>query len=526
MKKMRKIASFVLAMVIVLAMSMTAMAAGTGTITVENPIDGQTYTAYKIFDVEYYTKNNADNTSENISYVYTIKDDSAWYSTVAMYANAEDTTDADGLTLTKSTERSTDATVVYVVEINEKNFDVTNFSNTLKTFLDSELENEGSTFATDNGVSLTNTNGSMTATNLELGYYFVSSTTGALCNLTTTDPAVTISDKNDIRFEKEDNKYTVDLGEIVKYTISGVVPDTTGFGDAYVYEITDTMTSGLTYNNDAQITIITDESSTDPATKVSIEDATITKESGVGDTTIITIDIPVEKYQNYKGKTIEITYTAVVNENAVGTVQKNSASLEYTNGPGTTDTTIVDEEKVYSAKIVINKTDNSEPAIPLEGATFILKKTHDKDGNALTALAFYKYDAETKSVNWAQNQNDATSVTTDADGEASFDGLADGKYELIEIVAPQGYNLLKEAKVITIDRNTDSNKINMGVDEDGTGDSTEPLVHTETVVNTSGTLLPSTGGIGTTIFYIVGGLLVIAALVVLIARKRMDMEEK
>ena len=96
--------------------------------------------------------------------------------------------------------------------------------------------------------------GKATATGLDLGYYFVTSTNGALCNLTTTDPAVTIHDKNDMPFKKEVDKTNVDVGQAVTFKITGKVPDYTGF-TKYTYLITDTMTNGLTFKDDVKVMV-------------------------------------------------------------------------------------------------------------------------------------------------------------------------------------------------------------------------------------------------------------------------------
>lgn len=189
---MKKIISVLLALVMTLALSVSALAAGeTGTITVDNPKADATYTAYKIFDVSY----NADKSA----YSYTIQSDSEWFATVNTYA-----TEANGLTLTRVSGTNT-----YVVTTSDK-FSAPAFAVALKAAL-----------AGKTGTTLTVENGKATAAGLELGYYFVSSTTGALCNLTTTNPTVTIHDKNDIPFDKVDNKESVDVGETVTYTITG-----------------------------------------------------------------------------------------------------------------------------------------------------------------------------------------------------------------------------------------------------------------------------------------------------------------
>lgn len=238
MKSVKRISSLLLALLMILTMSVTTFAAGTtGTITIDNPVKDRTYTAYKIFDVVY----SGDN------YSYTIKNTNEWFSTVQTYAN--NTTDK-GLTLIRVNETNT-----YIVETTGK-FSAPDFSNALK-----EAAKSGKT----EGINLdvTADGKKVSATNLPLGYYFVTSTSGALCNLTTTNPSVTIHDKTDVPFKKEVNKTSADVGDTVIYTITGKVPEYAGFS-TYTYEITDTMSKGLTFNQESvKVMVGGDDKTTD-----------------------------------------------------------------------------------------------------------------------------------------------------------------------------------------------------------------------------------------------------------------------
>ena len=189
MKHARKLTSLLLALVMVFALAVTVAAEGTGaaepakgSITVDNPIEGQNYTAYKIFDVVYDTEEH---------YSYTIDSTSnSWFSTVKSYAD----TPANGLTLTQVKGTNT-----YVVTTTG-DFSPAAFADALKKAVDGK-----------NGRTLAVADGKATATDLDLGYYFVTSTTGALCNLTTTNPNANIHDKNDMPFKKEVDKTNVDV---------------------------------------------------------------------------------------------------------------------------------------------------------------------------------------------------------------------------------------------------------------------------------------------------------------------------
>lgn len=290
MKCTRKLASLLLALVMVFALAVTAFATETGTttttgtITVANPVANQEYKAYKIFDVVY------DAAKEH--YSYTIDSTSEWFNTVSAYA-----TGAHGLTLTQVNGGDT-----YVVTTGN-GFSAPDFAVALKAAVD------GMT-----GLQLSGDANSVSVSNLDLGYYFVASSTGALCNLTTTNPTVTIHDKNDMPFEKKADKTNVDVGQIVTYTIKGKVPDTTGF-DKYTYEITDTMSDGLTFNRNSLAVKVGSADVTADTDK-----CTITYEATTAPNTFkVTI-----KVMNCKvGDDIVVTYNATVNEKAIAVVSKN-----------------------------------------------------------------------------------------------------------------------------------------------------------------------------------------------------------
>ncbi len=467
MKHFKKVVSLLMALIMALGLATTVFAAGEGSITVDNPSEGATYTAYKIFDVTY----NEDKSS----YAYTIFEDSEWFNVVNTYEGIKLTASADG-------------TVYNVKE--PDSYSAAAFADVLKK------EVEGKT-----GTGLEVKDGAATATGLELGYYFVTTGNGALCNLTTTDPSSTIHDKNDVPFEKTDDKESVEVGEVVTYTITGKVPDTTGF-KSYTYKITDEMSEGLTFQNDVKVTV----NGTELSSNLYQVNA---NEAGTG----FELTIDVMSLQDQFGAEIKVTYTAVVNENAVSQIENNKAVLEYSNNPAdesSKETTPEEIETVYSAKVVIDKYSSKDESKKLADAKFVLYKLEGE-----TKL-YYKYDETNKVISWVENVAEATVAVTNNDGAAEFVGLKDGTYYLQETEAPIGYNKLTEDLEVVI---------NGTVADQETGEKTivaENLTVTSKVANNVGSELPETGGIGTTIFYIVGAILMIGAVVLLITKRRMN----
>ena len=449
----KKLAILIATLTMVLCCTTTAFAAGTGSITVENAKESETYTAYKIFDVVYSTTND--------KYAYTINSSNEWFNDVKTYAETADSK----LTLTQKAGETT-----YVVEFQD-GFSAPKFAEYLKDKTNTKTS----------GVVLTVSSGKATASNLDLGYYFVKTATGALCNLTTTKPEAKIYDKNigpEIeKTQKDDNSQVitgdVQLGQTINYEITGKVPSTTGY-ETYTYKITDTMSEGLTFNKDVKVSI----DGTDVTTSV-----TINYTPDVTNATGFELTIPVKNYQDKIGTTISVKYTATVNKNAVAAVGKNTAKLEYSNKPGTneTGTTTPVEKKVYTAKIVVDKVEKGT-GTKLANAEFVLYK---KD-TATNAVTYYKLTTtaginEAK-VEWVDNATDATVLKTDDNGAAEFIGLSDGTYYLKETKAPDGYNVLTADVEITIA---------------GNENDTTTLTHTQKVENNKGALLPETGGMGT-----------------------------
>lgn len=466
---MRKLFTVLLALAMTLALAVPAFAADTGSITITNPQGDHTYTAYKIFDVTY----SGDN------YSYTISDNAAAFTTVKAYAD----------------EAANDLTLTAVANTNKYNvstgdsFSAASFAQYLKTKVGSL--GTGTKFAADGTT--------MKAAGLELGYYFVDGTSGTVCELATAKD-IQIRDKNEApQIEKsvDDTDRTVEVGQKLTYTITGKVPSTKGYTE-YTYELTDTMSEGLTFNKDVKVTIGDEDVTTAAA---------ITK-NGNG----FVASVNMMDYQGQIDKPVVITYTATVNEKAIQRNEEtNTATLKYSNDPANKDSFKESsvEVEVFSFNIVINKYAAGSESTKLGGAKFVLKNAEGK---------YYKYDATTKAVTWVDDKSAATEVITDDNGAARFDGLQAGTYYLEETAAPAGYNQL--IKDITIVLKEDGSAT---IDD---ASSTLGADHSLTagVANSTGTMLPETGGIGTVIFVALGALAVICAGVFLVTNKRMSKE--
>ena len=470
MKTMRKLFRVLLALAMTLALAVPAFAAETtGSITITNPQGDHTYTAYKIFDVTY----SGDN------YSYTISDTDTAFNTVKAYADVA----ANGLNLTAVAN-----TNKYNVSIGA-GFSAASFAQYLKT-------NVGSL---GTGTAFTKVGDTMKASDLALGYYFVSGTSGTVCELATAKD-IQIRDKNEvpeIKKDVDDNDRTVEIGQKLTYTITGKVPSTKGY-DEFTYQVTDTMTEGLTYNKDVKVTI----GGTDVTAAATITNS----ENG------FVASVNMMHYQDQIDKPVVITYTATVNEKAIQSDKEtNTATLKYSNDPANKDSFKESSVKVevFSFNIVINKYATGNENTKLEGAKFVLKNNDGK---------YYKCDTATKAVSWVDDKSAATEVSTDANGAARFDGLQAGTYSLEETVAPAGYNQLTKDITIVLDKNG-SATIDGAASAPGADHSL-----TTGVANSTGTVLPETGGTGIVIFVALGALAVICSGVFLVTNKRMSKE--
>lgn len=453
--KLRKLFAAGLALVMTLAMAAPAMAA---TITVEPAVKGQTYTAYKIFDV---TKAEG---SEGYSYTA----DQAMYDLL----NGK----VAGVTLTATSVAG------------KYNASMTNTEDTAKAL---------AVFLNDNIASLTKAKEVKAADTkavidgLEPGYYFVDSSLGSLCILNTTTDTVTVKEKNqeptiDKKIsETSDGTYSV--GDKIPYTV--IV--TAGGNAETSYVVTDTMSESLTFNDDIKIMVGTDDITADP-------NVTIAKPAA-GDTFTFKITFAKEYVATLATDTkIVITYSATLNEKSVqGIGANNKAILNFGS-----DSSVEQNVEVKNYKASFIKVDGTTKAA-LAGVTF---KLTDNAGNDIKLVdlgnGVYRVAMATETP--------AANITTPANGVIEIQGLRNGTYKLVELSTLAGYNLLAGPVEFTIANANNTYSLNV-----------EGVADKNVIENNMGTLLPSTGGMGTTLFYIVGGLMVVCAGVVLVTKKRM-----
>ncbi|MBQ6817860.1 MAG: SpaH/EbpB family LPXTG-anchored major pilin, partial [Bacilli bacterium] len=358
---------------------------------------------------------------------------------------------------------------------------------------------------------------SLTFDNLELGYYLVYPQgatdilegNASICSITSTTPNATVNIKAEYpTIEKEVDDANAEVGQLVTFTITGLVPNTKGF-DSYTYKITDTMSAGLKLTEaTADFNVLFGDSEIDVKPVYSDNGFTLT--------------FDMTKYQDYVGKVITVTYKVLVTEEAVNSqTTKNSATLTYSNNPKTdeTSTTPPVEEYVYSSEINVIKVDGEDEETKLAGASFVLKngddkfyQALDKDKKVITNVTNTK---DVVDVNWVEKQEDATLLVTDEAGIITFEGVENGTYYLVEVDAPEGYNKLTSPVTVKVGYSN----------EDETNLGNVAVSHSEIVKNNSGTALPETGGMGTKIFMVAGSILTIIPIIVYLVNKQMNEEQ-
>ena len=516
MRHIKKLASLLLVLVMVFALATTAFADETTTysITINNSAEGHTYEAYQIFTGDLVEKDGTKILSNIV-----------WGSGIS---DAGQTALGDAAAKAETLKTENDAKA---------------FAKAVAPYL-----------TTAAGSTNTVTDGKYVISGLAAGYYLVKDQDGSLTGdsdsyteyIIQVVGNVTATPKSDVpeveKKVKDTNETTgettgwqdsadYDIGDSIPFQLKATLADNVSSYTTYKVVFHDTLSKGLTYNNDAKVYIGGTETNGFTVTATVNADGTTTltvscddvKALGAGNSSVITVE-----------------YTANLNENAVlgSAGNPNKVYLEYSNNPNKSESgenhetgkTPEDTVIVFTYQTIINKVDSENK--PLTGAAFKLEKLiKGKDGAADTWTTVKEFTVD----------ETTTSFT--------FSGLDDGQYKLTETKTPAGYNaidpiyfVIEATHDVTADAPTlktlnayltdangnkqtevkDGESVNIDL---GTVDLTAGSI-TTTVVNKSGSELPSTGGIGTTIFYVLGGVLVLAAVVLLVTKKRMSGAEK
>lgn len=499
MKHARKLASLLLALVMVFALATTAFAQdvtltnGEGSITISNAAKGETYAIYKLFSA------TVSEDGKSIAYTGEIPPSLSDYFAA----------DENGYISAKDAAKSGE-----------------NMSDGLKTALKTWTTTVTATSTAVSDGSALNFKG------LAYGYYVVTTTQGQqLISVDSTMPNATIVDKNSSspsNLTKTASSNDVSIGDTVTYTVSFKTSNYDGAGEAakeiVSYTIEDTLPDFL---SDVEVTsIIVDNDGKDTTTG---DQHDVTAQFTNKKIVIDWYDETNNKFLYNNGATVTITYTAKVTDKAAiaGTGNTNKVTVRWT----TKDSEQPDpdgiekNETIFTYAIALKKVNNKGVALP--GAVFqfpfYVKPAADTTDGA------YIY-AGTTAREGLTNQ-----ITTPASGVIVVKGVASGNYEITEVTAPAGYNkLTAPVTVEAVKTSSTSTHTTVYLDKDGnvvdvSAKEIEVKVDIDTiaatavvVVNKAGTELPSTGGMGTTVFYVLGAVLVLGAVVLLVTKKRMN----
>lgn len=475
MKKASRILALLLALVLTLGLSVTAFAEeattpNNGTITINNAVSGQTYTIYKILDLESYNETDK---------AYAYKATAEWKAFLESATTYVKVDEQDYVTWVAGADAAEFAKLAQAYAAEKK------------------LVGEGTKKAGSTTVAFDN---------LPLGYYLVDSTLGTLCSLNTTKPNVTINEKN----AEPTNEKTVEEDSTGNYgkTNDADIGQTVNFKStitaqpgAQNYVFHDKMSEGLTYIGVTSVTLNNNTVDTEYY-KV--------KTTGLKDTDCT---FEVEFTQDFcdglkADDQIVISYTATLNENAVIGSDGNPNQSWINYGEEGKFESTPSETKTYTWSFDVFKYHVvGEEKKALAGAKFTLSK----DENGTTPITLVKVEDKEGNVYRVAKTGETgvTEITTDATGRFTIEGLDSDTYYLTETAAPSGYNKLAKALKVVI-----GEKGALTVD----GSAANEVE----VENKSGTELPSTGGMGTTIFYVLGGILAVGAVILLVTKKRVE----
>lgn len=500
MKSIKRIIALLLTAVMTMTMSVTAFAADSGCSLTVNVNKGQdlkeqTINLYKLFDVTTSQSGNKTN------YAYTVND--TYKATLAATLDLDGTATNEAL-VNKVSKLDTAAVQKFANDFTEKAL------------------TDNLTFTYTSG-KITDSKTSYQFNNLDAGYYLVYVTGGEeiQSSLVTVDGT---TDKVNLKttapsIEKTANKTSVNIGDVVTYTVAGSVPDTTGYSE-YVYKINDTLSKGLDFvknangdaldnANEVNVTVAFGEGTTDEGTAPTIATLDTTKK-----TMSLDLSAWVRANQKNKGKKFTVTYYAKVNNKAV-VEEKNKAELVYGNNPSDTTSTKPSEVKTPTYYLNINKyakNDNKK----LAGAKFKLYKDSVDENNVIKVTGSegnYVVDPASTTKEFVS----VDSITSEG-YNLHVNGLAAGTYYLVETEAPARYNKLTDPIKVEIKKSTNED-VNAWTLFNNDNNVDDKIIDVE---NSTGSILPSTGGMGTIAFTVVAALLVLGVAVSFIRDRKKE----
>ena len=498
MKHTRQIFALLLALVLTLGLCATALAdeAKPGSITISNPAQGKTYEVFKLLDV---VEDESDLANKGFIYKLTNDDWATFITTVqdGSGKNYFNLFENGGTTYVLANENLKPGIADFAAKA--KAYAETNKLAPIKT---AKAEAEGA----------------LEISGLDLGYYLVRSDLGILCSLDTTAPNAEVLEKNEAtvivkNVEDTTKKQNVaEIGTYVKFTIQITVKDKAPVN----YKLVDEMTEGLTFvKNETYPLTVTVNGSALAAENYNVAETTEPRgftltfnNNAEGSASILKTD-----------DVVTVTYYAQINEKAVvaDEANVNKAKVEYgTNSHTEYDTTETYVWKMNIVKYTMEQTTGSDQAKEkmLAGATFKLSR----DAAGAEVIKLVKVNDTTYRLA-LPTETAVDTITTGETGELVINGLADGTYYLTETKAPRGYNLLREPVKVTIGHKDANGKLTeTSFVADQTQTDTSGVVKVE---NNAGAELPSTGGIGTTVFYVLGSAMALGAVILLVTKKRM-----
>lgn len=534
MKHLKKLASFLLVLAMVLSVTTTAFAANVSNAT------NHSYNAYQIF-----SGTQANNTAP--------LGDVAWGSGInGTDFLAELKTDTrfgrEGTNIFASCTTAADVAAVL-----GQNTDESDVAKAFANVAAKHLTDVSTAIAAD-----------ATTVKLAAGYYLLVDTTAAGEGDAMNSALLQVTNKGDITIKKKYDVPTVDksvkdtdnkwgeaadweIGSDVPFQLVGTLPTNLADYETYKYVFHDTLSTGLRYNGDVKVYVQDGETKTEITTGFTVDPAAAATAGG-GTLTVTFTDLKAVEGVTANSK-IVVEYTAKLLSTAeIGNPgNKNEVYLEYSNNPnhtgeGTpTGNTPKDEVLVFTYELDVAKVDGQNANKKLANAEFVLLN------NDRTKVAKVTDGKLVEWVNVPAAGKDGsipyptgTTLTSDANGKFVIAGLDAGSYYLRETKAPAGYNLLKNDISVTITATLDKTENNPALTSlklavkddktDATATDSDGVLDTgvvsTNVMNNSGAQLPVTGGMGTTLFYVLGGILVLVAIILLVTRKRMSHTEK